>query len=76
MKKVRLREARCWGCNVFSFCFHLREPGATSSLLDVGESLAEVPDYLAPAQEQGAIMIGVTGYPGRSRKAVLLPFLP
>ena len=25
---------------------------------------AEVPEYLAPAQEQGAIMIGVTGYPG------------
>eukprot|EP00439_Symbiodinium_sp_Y106_P071859 s172_g13.t1 len=23
-----------------------------------------VPEYLAPAQEQGAIMIGVTGYPG------------
>ena len=30
---------------------------------------AEVPEYLAPAQEQGAIMIGVTGYPG------VLPFL-
>ena len=27
---------------------------------------AEVPEYLAPAQEQGAIMIGVTGYPGPS----------
>ena len=26
---------------------------------------AEVPEYLAPAQEQGAIIIGVTGYPGR-----------
>lgn len=26
--------------------------------------LPQVPEYLAPAQEQGAIMIGVTGYPG------------
>ena len=35
-------------------------------------SLTEVPDYLAPAQEQGAIMIGVTGYPGKRAWARML----
>lgn len=44
---------------------HRRAEGSNAELLFE----AEVPEYLAPAQEQGAIMIGVTGYPG------VLPFL-
>ena len=32
---------------------------------DLNVEAPKVPEYLAPAQEQGAIMIGVTGYPGR-----------
>ena len=48
----------------FAIC-HRRAEGSNAELLFE----AEVPEYLAPAQEQGAIMIGVTGYPG------VLPFL-
>lgn len=49
---------------MFAIC-HRRAEGSNAELL----LEAEVPEYLAPAQEQGAIMIGVTGYPG------VLPFL-
>eukprot|EP00913_Durusdinium_trenchii_P018970 g17828.t1 len=54
-------------------CARRRLEGALASLREANAELREaqadlraypVPDYLAPAQEQGAIMIGVTGYPG------------
>jgi len=54
-------------------CARRRLEGALTALREANSELREaqadlraypVPEYLAPAQEQGAIMIGVTGYPG------------
>jgi len=54
-------------------CARRRLEGAVNSLRNANKELRDaqadllaypVPEYLAPAQEQGAIMIGVTGYPG------------
>lgn len=54
-------------------CARRRLEGALTTLREANSELREaqadlraypVPEYLAPAQEQGAIMIGVTGYPG------------
>ncbi|CAE7927943.1 Iigp1 [Symbiodinium sp. KB8] len=54
-------------------CARRRLEGAVNTLRNANKELRDaqadllaypVPEYLAPAQEQGAIMIGVTGYPG------------